>query len=61
MSAGIADEIDEPAQWSVRPLALGVIRVVPAVVAPVIRADDDVGFSIAVEVHITPEIPPHRI
>ena len=40
-----------------RPLAACVVRVVPAVIRPIIRAHDHVEHPVAVEVHATPRIP----
>ena len=52
--AGVAEDEEEALERAVGPVAVGVPCVVPAVVAPVFDAGDEIGALVAVEVGVAP-------
>src|SRR6185369_5227951 len=56
----VADEIDEAVEGAVGPAAAGVVGIVPFVIAPIVSADYQVQFAIAIEIDVAPEIASNR-
>ena len=59
--AAVADEIHEAAQRAVRPLAVRVVGVVPAVVRPVAHAHDKIELTVAIVVRVAPHVRAHFV